>query len=52
MNDKQESILSLIAALFVLFSAMIAPPIAAALAVLLLVIFAIYKYRHSRHVVE
>ena len=48
MNDKQESTLSIIAALLVLFTAMIAPPISALLAVLLLVAFAIYKFWHSR----
>lgn len=47
MNDKQESTLSIIAALLVLFTAMIAPPISAALAVILLVGFAIYKYWQS-----
>ncbi|MBK8989239.1 MAG: hypothetical protein IPM39_24775 [Chloroflexi bacterium] len=48
MNDKQESTLSIIAALFVLFTAIIAPPISAMLAVLLLVAFAIYKFWRSR----
>ena len=43
MNHKQESTASIIAALFVLFTAMIAPPVSAALAVLLLVAYAIYK---------
>jgi len=52
MNDKQESALSLMAALLVLFSAMIAPPISAALAVFLLVIFAVYKYWHSHQTAE
>ena len=47
MNPKQESTLSIIAALFVLFTAMIAPPVSAATAVILLVVFAIYKYRQS-----
>lgn len=48
MNDKQESVLGLIAALLVLFSAMIAPPVAAMLAILMLIAFAIYKFWHSR----
>lgn len=47
MNQKQESMASIVAALFVLFTAMIVPPISAALAVLLLVAFAIYKYWQS-----
>ena len=47
MNDKQESILSLIAALLVLFSAMVAPLLSAVLAVFLLILFAIYKYWHG-----
>lgn len=47
MNQKQESTLSIIAALFVLLTAMIAPPVSAAMAVILLVAFAIYKYRQS-----
>jgi hypothetical protein len=48
MNEKQESTLSIIAALLVLFTAMIAPPVSAVLAVFLLVAFAIYKYIQSR----
>lgn len=48
MNDKHESTLSIIAALLVLFTAMIAPPVSAMLAVLILITFAIYKYWHSR----
>jgi Na+/H+ antiporter NhaD/arsenite permease-like protein len=43
MNQKQESTAGIIAALFVLFTALIAPPVSAALAVLLLVAYAIYK---------
>ncbi len=50
MNDKQESVLSLIAALFVLHSAMLAPPISAAMAICLFVLFAIYKFWLSRQV--
>ncbi len=41
MNEKQESVLSIIAALLVLFTAMIAPSISATSAVILLVGFAI-----------
>jgi hypothetical protein len=52
MNDKQESVLSLVAALLVLFSAMIAPPFSAVLAVFLLILFSIYKYWHGRHAAE
>lgn len=52
MNDKQESVLSLIAALLVLFSAMIVPPVSAILAVSLLILFAIYKFWQSRHAAE
>jgi len=47
MNDKQEFSLGIIAAVFVLFTAMIAPPVSAALALLLLVVFAIYKFRQG-----
>jgi len=43
MSQRQESEASIIAALFVLFTAMIAPPVSGALAVLLLVAYAIYK---------
>lgn len=50
MTEGQESALSIIAALFVLFAALIAPPVSAALAILFLVAFAIYKYRQSRQV--
>lgn len=48
MNEKQESIISILAALFVLFTALLAPPIAAMLAITFLVILAIYKYLQSR----
>ena len=48
MNNKQESTLSVIAALLVLFTAMIAPPVSAMLAVLMLIAFAIYKFWQSR----
>jgi len=52
MNEKQESTLSIIAALFVLFTALLAPPVAAILAVVLLMAFAIYKYLQSRQPTE
>jgi 4-hydroxybenzoate polyprenyltransferase len=48
MNEKQESTLSIIAGLFVLFTALLAPPVAAALAIFLLVVFAVYKLLRSR----
>lgn len=48
MTNQQESTLSIIAALFVLFTALLAPPVAAVLAVFLLVAFAVYKYLQSR----
>lgn len=48
VNDKPESTLSIIAALLALFAAMIAPPISAMLAVLLLAALAIYKFWHRR----
>lgn len=50
MNHKQESTLSIVAALLVLFTAMIAPPISAAIAITLLVALAVYKYWQSRHI--
>ena len=52
MNEKQESTLSIIAALFVLFTALLAPPVAAILAIFLLVAFALYKYLQSRQPTE
>ena len=48
MNEKQEGTLSIIAALLVLFTAMLAPPVSLMLAILLLVGFAIYKLVKSR----
>lgn len=48
MNDKQESTMSLIAALMVLFTALLAPPVSAGLAIFLLVAFAVYKYAQSQ----
>ena len=48
MNERNEGILSIIAALFVLFSAMLDPRISAALAVILLAVFALYKLMHKR----
>ena len=52
MNQKQESMASIVAALFVLFTALIAPPISAALAVIFLVAFAIYKYWQTSQAVH
>ena len=48
MNEKQEGTLSIIAALLVLFTAMLAPPVSTMLAILLLVAFAVYKFLQSR----
>jgi hypothetical protein len=48
MTEKQESTLSIIAALFVLFTALLAPPVGAMLSVVLLAAFAVYKYLQSR----
>lgn len=44
MNHVQESTMAIIAALLVLFAALLAPPVAAVLAVCLLVVFAIIKH--------
>jgi len=44
MNTKTEATLIFLAAIFVLISAMLAPWVSAALAVVFLIGFAIYKY--------
>ncbi|HEX7588731.1 MAG TPA: hypothetical protein VF478_10485 [Anaerolineae bacterium] len=44
MNNKTEGMLSILAALLVLFSAMIDPRVSLALAVTCLLAFAIYKF--------
>ena len=43
-SDSKEGILALVAALLVLFAAMISPLYSAGLAILLLIIFSIYKF--------
>ncbi|MEO8608606.1 MAG: hypothetical protein ABI690_12020 [Chloroflexota bacterium] len=48
MNSRAESILAIIAAIFVLFTAMIDPRLSSVLAVGLLVVFAIYKLIDNR----
>jgi predicted anti-sigma-YlaC factor YlaD len=44
MSEKTEAALAIVAALLVLFSAMLDPRISAGLAVVLLVAFAIFKF--------
>lgn len=48
MNERHEGILSIIGALLVLFSAMLDPRISAALAVILLIAFALYKLFYNQ----
>ncbi|MEZ4863485.1 MAG: hypothetical protein R3C14_19355 [Caldilineaceae bacterium] len=48
MNAQTEAVMSLIAALLVLFSAMWDPWVSATLAVILLVAFAAYKFVYAR----
>jgi len=47
MNDRHEGTWSIIAALLVLFTAILDPRISAALAVILLVVFALYKFAYK-----
>lgn len=47
MNERHEGTWSIIAALLVLFTAMLDPRIAAALAIFLLVAFALYKFAYK-----
>lgn len=47
MIERHEGTLSIIAALLVLFSAMLDPHISAALAVILLLVFALYKFTYK-----
>ena len=47
MSRKAEATMGIIAAFLVLFSAMLAPPIAAGLAFVLLVAFSIYKLTYK-----
>ncbi len=48
MNAATESRISILAALFVLFSAMLDPRVSAALAIVFLVTLAVYKFAVSR----
>jgi hypothetical protein len=47
MNAKTEAVISIVAALFVLLSAMFDPRISAGLAIIFLVAFAVYKFAHQ-----
>lgn len=47
MNERHQGTLSIIAALLVLFSAMLDPRISAVLAIVLLLAFALYKFTHK-----
>ena len=47
MNDKTEATINAIAAIFVLFTAMLDPRISVGLAVVFLVGLSIYKLRHK-----
>lgn len=47
MNERYEGTLSILAALLVLFSAMLDPRISAALAIILLIAFALYKFTYK-----
>ena len=47
MNEKSEAVISFLAALLVLFSAMLDPRISIGLAVAFLVILAVYKFLQS-----
>jgi hypothetical protein len=49
MSDKTEATLAIVAALFVLFSAMLAPRLSAGLAVGLLIALAVFKFVQARH---
>jgi hypothetical protein len=48
MEDKQESAMATAAALLVLFTTMLNPLVSVGLAVALLIVFAVYKYRRPR----
>ena len=50
MTDRSEGILAVIAALLVLFSAMVDPRVSAGLAVLVLIGYAVYKFVPKRPV--
>ena len=48
MSDRVEGTLSVIAALLVLFAAMVDPRVSAGLAVGLLIVYAVYKFVRGR----
>jgi Ca2+/Na+ antiporter len=48
MNSHQDSILAIVAAIFVLFTAMIDPRFSSGLAIGLLIAFAVYKIIENR----
>jgi len=50
MTDRSEGILAVIAALLVLFSAMVDPRVSAGLALLVLIGYAVYKFVPKRPV--
>ena len=50
MNDKTEAALSIAAAIFVLFAAMLDPWLSAGLAIVFLVALSVYKFTRSRSV--
>lgn len=45
MNDRSEEILAILAALLVLFTAMLNPLLSASLAVALLLLYVVYRWR-------
>lgn len=47
MNNRQESMLSALAVALLLFTAMLDPLISSALAIILLIVFSVYKYIQS-----
>ena len=52
MNAKTEATISILAAMFVLFSAMLDPRVSVALSVVFLVAFAVYKLTRSARQVK
>ena len=49
ISNKTEGIIAFVAALFVLISALLAPPISAGLAVFFLIVLAVYKLYQSKN---
>lgn len=49
MNARSEALFGLLAALLILFSALVDPLVSASIAVILLIIFSIYKYVSSQN---